>query len=65
MILTGIAGVIALVLAIAFLGILAIQINEIPLWIIIGGGVILMLADFVQSLRQERSDNEERLRRAR
>ncbi|MGI9332863.1 MAG: hypothetical protein ACR2RL_06855 [Gammaproteobacteria bacterium] len=45
-----VAGVIAIVLVVVFLGNYAIVLNTLPLWIIIVGILALPLADFVQTL---------------
>jgi len=47
-----ITGAIAAAMALVFFLYYAIRINSIPLWIIIVGAVIMMVTDFVQSIRK-------------
>ena len=47
-----ITGAIAVALALVFFLFYAIRINSIPLWIIIIGGVIMLVYDYVQSIRE-------------
>jgi len=44
-------GLIANLLVLAFLALLATKLNTAPLWIVIFGGVVLMVADFVGTIR--------------
>lgn len=45
-----IAGLIAASLVVLFLGFYAIKIASVPLWIIIGGVIVMILFDFKDSL---------------
>ena len=56
-----IAGSIGIALLLAFLGILMVWINALPLNIIIVFVVILLLTDFVQSLRSTRRQRNARM----
>jgi hypothetical protein len=47
------AGIIALLLALMYVGILAAQVPTLPLWIVIAIGVALMVANLIDSLREE------------
>ncbi len=47
-----ITGAIAAAMALVFFLFYAIRINSIPLWIIIIGGVVMMVYDYVQSIRE-------------
>jgi hypothetical protein len=44
-------GVLSLIVALAFLGILAVKIPSIALWIVILTGVVAMVASVVEELR--------------
>jgi len=46
-----ITGVIAVGMGLVFFLYYAIRIHSVPLWIIIVGGVIMMVYDFVESVR--------------
>jgi hypothetical protein len=46
-----IAGIIALVIAIGFLGVLVYKVPSVPLWIVILLGAAMMVASFVQAVR--------------
>jgi hypothetical protein len=50
-----ISGVIALAIAIGYVGILAVRVNSLPLWIVIAIGVAMMAWSFYESLRGEES----------
>lgn len=52
------AGVLAVVLAIAFLGNLAVRIGEIPLILIVFGVLAMMLWDFVDTIRTNLRAND-------
>ena len=52
-----ITGLIGTVLMIVFLGYYAISLNAIPLWIIIGGVLAMVCWQFVESLRENNSNN--------
>jgi hypothetical protein len=45
------SGIISLLVAAAFLGILAYAVPSVPLWVVILGGFVLMVASLVESLR--------------
>jgi hypothetical protein len=47
-----VAGLMGIVLLVAWLGFIAYDVNSLPLWIGIIAGLILAIADFVQSLRK-------------
>jgi hypothetical protein len=47
------AGLISLVTAIAYVGVLATQVNLVPLWIVILIGVVPMVVSFVETLRND------------
>lgn len=47
-----ITGAIAAAMALVFFLYYAIRINSIPLWIIIVGAAIMLVYDFVQSIRE-------------
>ena len=47
-----ITGAIAAAMALVFFLYYAIRINSIPLWIIVVGAVIMLVTDFVQSIRK-------------
>jgi F0F1-type ATP synthase assembly protein I len=53
---TLITGVIAAVMVVVFLGYYALMIGSIPLWLIIIGVLGIVIADFVQTLRQGEND---------
>jgi hypothetical protein len=46
-----IAGIVAVGIFIVFLGFYAIKLNSIPLWIIMGGVFIMVIIEFVETLR--------------
>jgi hypothetical protein len=50
-----ITGAIAAAMALVFFLYYAIRINSIPLWIIIVGAVIMLVYDFVQSIRESKT----------
>lgn len=52
-----VAGILALGVAVWFLGWMVVTINAVPLWIIIGLVLALMGFDFYESLRNETSEN--------
>jgi hypothetical protein len=45
------AAIVAAALLGLFIGPVVVKLNEIPLWIVVGIGFIMMLVDLVQSLR--------------
>jgi hypothetical protein len=47
------AGIIALAIALGYLGILAVRVNELPLWIVLLVGFAMMAASFVNALRED------------
>jgi hypothetical protein len=47
------AGIIALAIALGYLGILAVRVNELPLWIVLLVGFAMMAASFVHALRED------------
>ncbi|MGB3095841.1 MAG: hypothetical protein WBB46_03785 [Candidatus Deferrimicrobiaceae bacterium] len=47
-----ITGAIAAAMALVFFLYYAIRINSIPLWIIVVGAVVMLVTDFVQSIRK-------------
>ncbi len=54
-----IAGVIGVGMVVAFLGFYAIKLNSIPLWIIMGGVLIMVVVEFIETLREENDLNGE------
>jgi hypothetical protein len=48
-----IAGIISLVVAGGFLGVLAYKVPSVPLWIVILVGAAMMVASFIESARGE------------
>jgi purine-cytosine permease-like protein len=46
-----ITGLIGLIMVSVFLGYYVIRLNEIPLWIIIGAVLIMIVVEYVQSVR--------------
>jgi hypothetical protein len=50
-----ISGLIALAIAIGYVGILAVRVNSLPLWIVVAAGVAMMAWSFYESLRGEES----------
>jgi hypothetical protein len=46
------AGSIALVLALGYLGLIAVRVNSLPLWIVVAIGVLMMARSFYESLRE-------------
>ena len=52
-----ITGLVGIVLAVVFLGTYAITLNELPLWLIIVGVLLLAVADFVLSLRADKQEH--------
>jgi hypothetical protein len=46
-----IAGIVALVIAIGFLGVLVYKVPSVPLWAVILIGAAMMVASFVQAAR--------------
>jgi hypothetical protein len=46
-----IAGIVALVIAIGFLGVLVYKVPSVPLWAVILLGAAMMVASFVQAAR--------------
>ena len=51
MLLTLLGGIIPLVIAIVFLGILVAKVPSVALWIIVIGGVLLMIWSLVEAVR--------------
>jgi hypothetical protein len=49
--LTLLGGIIPLVIAIAFLGILVAKVPSVALWIIVAVGIVLMIASLVEAVR--------------
>jgi hypothetical protein len=47
------AGIIALVLALIYVGVLAAQVPSVPLWIVIAIGLAAMVASLIDSLGEE------------
>ena len=54
-----IAGIIGVGMVIVFLGFYAIKLNSIPLWIILGGVLIMVVVEFVETLKEENDLNGE------
>lgn len=53
---TLIAGVVAAVMVVVFLGYYALMIGSIPLWLITIGVLGIVVVDFVQTLGQRKND---------
>ena len=51
MIQTVVSGVIVLLIAIAFFGVLLAEIREPVLWIVVGIGLVMMVASLIEGLR--------------
>jgi hypothetical protein len=49
--LTLLGGIVPLAIAIVFLGILLAKVPSVALWIIVAGGVVLMIASLVEAVR--------------
>ncbi len=47
-----VAGIIGVGAVVVFLGFYAIKLNSIPLWIIMGGILIMVVVEFVETLRE-------------
>ncbi len=54
-----IAGLIAVLLIIVFLGNYAVTLNSVPLWVIIVVVLMMILIDYVGSLRKGEQESEE------
>lgn len=52
-----IAGIIGVGLVVVFLGFYAFKLNSIPLWIIMGGVLIMVVVEFVETLREKNDLN--------
>lgn len=52
-----IAGIIGVGLVVVFLGFYAFKLNSIPLWIIMGGVLIMVVVEFVETLKEENDLN--------
>ena len=50
-----ISGLIALAIAIGYVGILAVRVDSLPLWIVVAIGVAMMAWSFYESLRGDES----------
>jgi hypothetical protein len=50
-----VAGILALVTAIGFLGVLVYKVPSVPLWAVILIGAAMMVASFVQAVRGDES----------
>jgi hypothetical protein len=50
-----ISGLIALAIAIGYVGILAVRVNSLPFWIVVAIGVAMMAYSFYESLLGEES----------
>jgi hypothetical protein len=46
------AGSIALIIALGYVGIIAVRVNSLPLWVVVGIGVAMMVWSFYESLRE-------------
>ncbi len=54
-----IAGIIGVGMIVVFLGFYAIKLNSVPLWIILGGILIMVVVEFVETLREGNDLNGE------
>jgi hypothetical protein len=52
-----ISGVIAISLSSVFLIFYAVKLHSVALWLIIGANLACIISDFVQSIREDRSNN--------
>ncbi len=52
-----IAGVISVGLIVIFLGFYAIKLNSIPLWIILGGILVMAIIEFIETIREDNGLN--------
>ena len=52
-----ITGSIAVLMSCVFFGYYAIKLNSVALWIVIMGGLALLVYDFVQSVREDNNGN--------
>ena len=52
-----ISGVIAISIVTVFLLFYAVKLHSVALWIIIAANIAFIIADFVQSLREDRNNN--------
>jgi hypothetical protein len=50
------AGVFSCVIALAFLGWMAVSINSLPLWIVMLVTMGMLVFDFYQAMKEEKSD---------
>jgi amino acid permease len=50
-----IAGIVALAIALGFLGVLVYKVTSVPLWIVILLGAAMMVASFLEARRGEES----------
>jgi type IV secretory pathway TrbD component len=50
------AGVLSCVIALAFLGWMAVSINSLPLWIVMLVTMGMLVFDFYQAMKEEKSD---------
>jgi hypothetical protein len=50
------AGVFSCVIALAFLGWMAVSINSVPLWIVMLVTMGMLVFDFYQAMKEEKSD---------
>jgi hypothetical protein len=46
------AGSIALIIALGYVGIIAVRVNSLPLWVVVAIGVVMMVWSFYDSLRE-------------
>jgi hypothetical protein len=46
------AGSIALIIALGYVGIIAVRVNSLPLWVVVAIGVAMMVWSFYDSLRE-------------
>ena len=56
MMVNAITGFIGFVLVAAFLGLYAVKLNALPLWIIIGAILLMVLTDYVISFKEKRDE---------
>ena len=52
-----IAGVIGVGMVAVFLGFYAIKLNSVPLWIIMGGVLVMIVVEFFESLKEKNGNS--------
>ncbi len=52
-----IAGIIGVGMVVVFLGFYAIKLNSIPLWIILGGIIVMAVIEFFETIKEDNGLN--------